>query len=78
MVRKSKKEGIYVSIWNFPGDSVVENPPAKQETWVLACVGKILWRRKWQPTLVFFPVKSQGKGTWQATVRVVAKDSDMT
>ena len=35
MVRKSKKEGIYVYIWNFPGGSVAENPPAKQETWVL-------------------------------------------
>ena len=74
MVRKSKKEGIYVYIWNFPGGSVVENPPAKLETWV----GKILWRRKWQPTLVFLTVKSQGRGTWQATVHGGAKDSNMT
>ena len=25
------------------------------------CVGKILWRRKWQPTPVFMPGKSQGQ-----------------
>ena len=26
------------------------------------CVGKTLWRRKWQPTLVFLPGESQGHG----------------
>ena len=25
------------------------------------CVGKIPWRRKWQPTLVFLPGKSHGQ-----------------
>ena len=34
------------------------------------------WRRKWQPTLVFLPGKSQGQKRWQATVQRVAK-SDM-
>ena len=50
----SKELGI--QIWSlvspplgFPGGSVVKNPPANWETWV----GKIPWRRKWQPTLVF-------------------------
>ena len=41
-------------------------------------VGKIPWRRKWQPTVVFLPVKPQGRGTWQATVHGGAKDSDVT
>ena len=26
------------------------------------------WRRKWQPTPVFLPGESQGRGTWWATV----------
>ena len=38
----------------FPGDSVVKNPPAMQETWILSMVREILWRRKWQHTPVFF------------------------
>ena len=38
----------------FPGGSVVKNPPAVWETWV----GKIPWRRTWQPTPVFLPGKS--------------------
>ena len=33
-------------------------------------VGKILWRRKWQPAPVFLPGE---KGAWQATVYRVAK-----
>ena len=32
----------------------VKNPPAMQEAWV----GKIPWRRAWQPTLVFLPGES--------------------
>ena len=30
---------------------MLKNLPAMQETWV----GKLLWRREWQPTLVFLP-----------------------
>ena len=44
--------------------------------WFNACVGKIPWRRKWQPTPVFLPGKSMDRGAWQATVHEVAKDSD--
>ena len=32
-----------------------------QEIWVQSWVGKIPWRRKWQPTPVFLPRKSQGQ-----------------
>ena len=42
----------------FPGRSVVKKPPATQET---SGVGKIPWRRKWQPTPVFLPGKSHGQ-----------------
>ena len=36
---------------------MVKNPPAMQETWV----GKIPWRRQWQPTAVFFSGESGGQ-----------------
>ena len=31
------------------------------------------WRRKWQPTPVFLPGESQGRGTWWAAVYGVAQ-----
>ena len=31
------------------------------------------WRRKWQPTLVFLPRESQGRGAWWAAVYGVAQ-----
>ena len=37
---------------------MVKNPPAMQETWVQCMVGKIPWRRAWQPTPVFLPGES--------------------
>ena len=36
---------------------MVKNPLAVQETWV----GKIPWRRAWQPTPVFLPGESHGQ-----------------
>ena len=39
----------------FPGGSVVKNPTAMQEIRVRSLVGKIPWKRTWQPTLVFLP-----------------------
>ena len=35
------------------------------------------WRRKWQPTPVFLPGESQGRGAWWAAVYGVAQ-LDMT
>ena len=43
---------------------IVKNSPAVQKTeemWIDPWVRKILWRRKWQPTPVFLPGKSQGQ-----------------
>ena len=40
---------------------MVKNPSASTETEVSYPLGKILWRRKWQPTPVFLPVKSHGQ-----------------
>ena len=42
--------------WGLPGGSAVKNLLAlkeMQETWVQSLVGKIPWRRKYQPTPVF-------------------------
>ena len=40
-------------------------------------VGKIPWRRVWQPTPVFLPGESMDRGAWWATVHRVA-ELDMT
>ena len=44
---------------------MVKNSPANSRDTRLVgfhpCVGKILWRRAWQPTQVFLPEKSQGQ-----------------
>ena len=55
--------------WGFPGGANVKNPPANAREVGVAglfpfprySVGKICWRRAWQPTLVFLPgvTKSQ-------------------
>ena len=36
-------------------------------------VGKIPWRRAWQPTLVVIPGESMDRGAWWATVQRVTK-----
>ena len=36
-------------------------------------VGKIPWRRAWQPTLVFLPGESRDRGAWQAIVHRVTE-----
>ena len=45
---------------------MAQNPPAKQETWDL-WVGKIPWRRAWQPISVFLP----GESPWTEESRVL-------
>ena len=41
-------------------------------------VGKILWRRKWQPTLVFLPEKFHGQRSPVGSSTWGHKESDMT
>ena len=54
----------------FPGDSVVKNLPAIQEThWVR----KIPWRRTWQLTPVFLPGEPHGQRSLVATIHGIAK-----
>ena len=46
----------------FLGGSVVKNPPANLgDAGLIPWVKKISWRRKWQPTPVFLPGKSNGQ-----------------
>ena len=42
------------------------------------CVGKIPWRRKWQPTLVFLPGDSHGQGSLPGYCLWGCKEWEMT
>ena len=55
---------------------MVKNPPANAGD--VRCgfdsqVGKISWRRAWQPTAVFLPGESSDRGAWRAVVHRVTK-----
>ena len=52
-------------IEDFPGAQMVKRLPAMQRPGFNPWVGKISWRRKWQPTPVFLPGKSHG---WRSLV----------
>ena len=52
----------------FLGGSVVKNPPAMHRRGFYPWVGKIPWRRKWQPTPVFLPGESHGQRSLEGTV----------
>ena len=60
---------------SWPHGSVVKKLPANAGDAgdVGPCVRKNPWRRKWQPTPVFFPRKFHGQGLWCATIHRVAK-----
>jgi len=58
----------------FPGDSEVKNPPDNARDMCLTpWVRKIHWRRKWQPTPVFFLGNPMDRGAWWARVCGIAK-----
>ena len=46
---------------DFPGAFRHKNLPAVQETWAQSLVGKIPWRRKWEPSPEFLPERFQGQ-----------------
>ena len=50
-----------VYIWASLVAKLVKNPPAMQEPQFDSWVGKIPWRRTWQPTPVFLPGESHGQ-----------------
>ena len=52
---------MYVFMWGLLDGRVVKTPLASVGDGFNPWVGKILWRRKWQPTPVFLPGKSHGQ-----------------
>ena len=54
---------IYYTFMTSLVAQMVKRLPTMRETWVqsLPWVGKISWRRKWQPTPVFLPGESHGQ-----------------
>ena len=75
----SHEEFVYCwAFAGFPGSSVIclpcRRPPVVQECRFHPWFGKICWRRKWQPTPVFFPGESHGQRSWQAIVHGVSKN----
>ena len=63
----------------FPGGSVVMTPSANARRWRFdPWVGKIHWRRKWQPTPVFLPEKSHRQRSLAGCSSKGRKESDTT
>ena len=57
---------------------MVNNLPAMQETQVHPCIRKILWRREWQSTPVFFPGEFHGQRSLVGHGPWGHKESDTT
>ena len=59
------------------GGSVVKNLPANAGNTggsrYHLCIGKVTWRRKWQPTTVFCLKNPINRGAWRTTVCAVAE-----
>ena len=62
----------------FPGGLVVKNPPKCRKQGFDPWVGKIPWRRKWQPTPAFLPGKSHGQRSLAGDSPWGHKESDAT
>ena len=74
---------FYESHMGFPGVPVLKkSTPANAgdtgDAGLIPWVGKILWRRKWQPTPVFWPGKSRGRRSLVAIVHGGHQESDVT
>ena len=63
---------------DFPGGPVVESLPFNAGNTGLIPHQGIRWRRKWQPTPVFLPGESQGRGRLVACHQWGRTESDMT
>ena len=68
----------WTSVWNLLPRQLSRKESTCQHRRCKRCrfyfwVGKILWRRKCQPTPVFLPENPMDRGAWQATVHRVAQ-----
>ena len=70
--------GQYKSIQSSLVAQTVRNLPAMQETQVPSLVGKIPWRREWQPIPVFLPGEFHGKRSLEGYNPWGHKELDMT
>ena len=61
-----------------PVAQMVKTLPAIWETWVRSWVGKIPWRREWQPTAVFLSGEFHGQRSLAGYNSWGHKESDMT
>ena len=72
---------FFFLVRGFPGGAVVKNPPANAgDTRRRFCpwVRKILWRRAWQPTAVFWPGESHGQRSLVGCCPRGHRESDST
>ena len=69
---------IYVKYEGFPGGSDGKASASNAGDLGSPWVGKILWRRQWQPTPVLLPGKSHGPRSLVAYSPWGHKESDMT
>ena len=60
-------------ILGFPGGSLVNNPPAKQETWDQSQCWKILWKGNGNPLQYSCLGNSLDGGAWRTTTHGAAK-----
>ena len=76
-LREEKTENINRYLMGFSGGDSGEEPACQcrrhKRLGFYPPVGKIPWRRQWQPTPVFLPEKFHGQRSLAATVHGVAK-----
>ena len=72
-----REEEKYVPYWIFPVAQTVKNLPAMKPGFDLR-VGKIPWRREWQPTPVFLPGEFHGQRSLMGCSPWGRKESDTT
>ena len=67
---------------SFPAGAVVKNLPASvgdsRDTILIPVLGKIPWKRQWQPTPVFLPREFHGQGSLAGYSPWGHKESNMT
>ena len=57
---------------------MVKSLPVMQKTWVQSQIGKMPWRREWQPTPVFLPREFYVQRSLDGYSPWGCKESDMT
>ena len=72
--------GIIADLMGFSGGKMVKNRLQwrHRRHGFHSCVGKIPWKRKWQPTPVFLSEKSHGQTSLWATVQSSQRAGDPT